>query len=120
VSVEPAVLGLEAMAHDEPFHCVISAWLSVETTWIPTWMQNVDVTHDTALPKLPVAAGGCGTVVAVQFDAVTWAGTVGAAGAAAEAPETSSTDDPAVALARMVTTRTARRTNRTMVQFPLG
>ena len=80
-------------------------------------MQNVDVTHDTALPKLPVAAGGCGTGVAVQFDAVTCAGTVGAA---AEAPAASSAADPAVALARSVVTRAARRTNRIMVQFPLG
>ena len=50
VSVEPAVLGLGATAQDEPFHCVISAWFWEETSWSPTWIQNVDVTHDTPLP----------------------------------------------------------------------
>jgi len=50
VSVEPAVLGLGAIDQDEPFHCVISAWLSEPTTWIPTWTQKVDVTHETPSP----------------------------------------------------------------------
>jgi hypothetical protein len=112
VSVEPAVLGLGATAQDEPFHCVISAWLWEETTWSPTWMQNVDVTHDTPLPLLPVAAGGCGTGAAVQLDAVTCAGTVGAA---AEAPPASRAADPAVAPVNTMTPRAARRTSRIMV-----
>jgi hypothetical protein len=64
-----------------------------DTLCVPTEMQNVDVTHDTPLPMLPVAPAGLGTGVAVQLDAVTCAGTPGAAPPAAppsgaEAPTT--------------------------------